>query len=383
MDMHEQAGLILAVDDNPVNLDILMDLLRPAGFKVHTAPSGRLAFESARLSPPDLVLLDIRMPGMDGFEVCERLKADPVLREIPVIFLSALENVEDKIRAFRSGGTDYLTKPFQTEEVLVRVRHHIQLTRLRRELQEKNRALEEANAELTRLDRMKSQMTSMLVHDLRSPLGAILMALEDHLDENPEMAPALGIARKAVLLIDGMLKDLMDVYRSEQSALPLEPEATDLLLVAREKVALNAQKAERKEITLELVEPSEPPPPVMGDATLIGRALDNLIGNAVKFTPKGGSIRIHCEPVETIEPGARRSGVALRVEDTGRGIPADKLPFVFDPFRQVLKDEAGFGLGLAIVQRIMTAHKGRVTVESTVGAGTVFSLLYPLQDPLP
>src|ERR1700730_14790421 len=176
---------IMAVDDHPANLRLLEDMLRQRGHQVHSFPRGRLALAAAAKNPPDLILLDVNMPEMDGYEVCEQLKADDTLSHIPVIFLSALNEATDKVKAFQSGGVDYVSKPFQVEEVLARVETHLDLHRLQQALELQNvgleeivasrtRELAEAHARLTILDQAKSHFLSLISHELRTPLNGLL-----------------------------------------------------------------------------------------------------------------------------------------------------------------------------------------------------------------
>src|SRR3984893_3692984 len=178
-------GNIMAVDDNPANLKLLEGMLRQDGYQVRSFPRGRLALAAASQNPPELILLDINMPEMNGYEVCERLKRDEELAGIPVILLSALNESEDRVRAFRSGGVDYISKPFQIDEVQARVETHMQLHRLHLELQaqkdhledtvaSRTRELTEAHARLTILDRAKTEFLNLISHELRTPLNGLI-----------------------------------------------------------------------------------------------------------------------------------------------------------------------------------------------------------------
>lgn len=164
----DEGGDILIVDDNPSNLDLLAGMLRSHGHRVRPANSGALALRAARAAPPELVMLDIRMPEMDGYEVCRALKADPATRDAPVLFLSALDEALDKVRAFAVGAADYVAKPLQLEEVAARVSHHLRLARMTRELVRKN-------AELQRLDEEKNRFLGIVAHDLRGPLSGLAL----------------------------------------------------------------------------------------------------------------------------------------------------------------------------------------------------------------
>ena len=198
-DKSSDAERIMVVDDTPENLTLLNDMLRHGGYQVFALPNGEMALKAAAKNPPDLILLDINMPGLNGYEVCKRLKADEHLAEIPVIFLSAYNETEHKITAFQAGGVDYITKPFQSEEVEARVRIHLKLRQLQRELHEQNlnleslvaqrtRELEEAYARLRRLDQVKSDFLTMISHEMRTPLNGIFGLAQIAMDLAPESA---------------------------------------------------------------------------------------------------------------------------------------------------------------------------------------------------
>ena len=370
---------ILLVDDNPANLDLLSQVLMVASYRIRSALSGRQALESARLAPPDLILLDISMPEMNGFEVCRILKQEERLRDIPVVFISALDDVLDKVKAFQVGGADYVTKPFQAEEVLARVEYQVQLRRLRHQLEERNRVLAEAYAGLQELDQLKASFTGMLVHDLRSPLSGIQMVLDLFEEEGTIKPSYLAQCKQSIQSTMGILNDLLELYRSEGSEMALELSPTNPQSLLENAKGVFALQALRQEISLECVCP-ESLPTIQVEAHKVDRILANLISNALKFTPSGGRIRLEASVVEGggVDLGLR--WVLVNITDTGRGIPPEKLPYIFDPYRQVSSGDAkrGFGLGLAIVQRLMTAHLGRVMVCSQVGVGTTFSLYFPL-----
>jgi signal transduction histidine kinase len=374
---------VLVVDDNPANLDLLAQILGARGYRVRAVPSGAMALSSARLSPPDLILLDIKMPDLDGYATCQALKAEAATRDIPVIFISALDEAWDKVKAFQAGGSDYLTKPFYAEEVLVRARHQILLRRLQASLQERSASLAAANLELLELGKFKERFTAMVVHDLRSPLtsiGVILEALP--LQADPAARERLaGLGQQALRNLLDLVNNLMEVSRGTEREIQVQAEPVrlpDLVQWAREAF-LPQLEARRLRLDLAVA----PDLPVLqADPKLVQRAVGNLVGNAIKFTPVGGEIGLHVGVLACYGVEERRSWLALSVKDSGRGIPEQELPFIFDPFHQVrVKDgNAGFGLGLAIVQRIMAAHRGRATVQSREGAGSTFTLLFPLPE---
>lgn len=369
---------ILIVDDNPANLDLLAGLLREHKFRVRAVPSGRMALDAARRSPPELVMMDITMPGMSGYEACEAMGQDPVLSAIPVIFISALDDPLDKVKAFQVGGRDYVSKPFHAEEVIARVNHQVQMVRLEKALKAQNENLQDANLKLREMNTLKANFTAMLVHDIRSPMTVVGIALGAAHDD-PELFSAIhSQATDAFTKIQNLLAEMLEVYRSESGQMPFEFSAfppapwLDQIAATHDSVAANAGLTFQVQIAPDL-------PDITGDASKLERALTNLLTNAFKFTPRGGAVRMEA----TVDHGAGVEAglrwLRITITDTGRGIPAEELPFIFDPFRQARTQAStgGVGLGLAIVQRIVAGHKGRISANSQVGFGTTFTLKLP------
>lgn len=374
--MPDRQPLVLIIDDNPVNLDLLGTLLRGAGCITRAAISGRRGLEVARLAPPDLVMLDINMPEMDGYETCRKLKLDFDLCDIPVIFISALDDSLDKVRAFQAGGADYVTKPFQAEEVLARVRHQFTLSRLQQELRERNRTLEEANLKLREAERMRAGFTAMLVHDLRSPLTSIGLALGIYEEEGLIPPRTLEGCQQALAKILGLVQDLLEVFRGEGSDMPLQLEPTEPAAFFDVVKGHFHPEAEHKGIDFDCTL-GELPAQVRIDPLRLERAFSNLLGNALKFTPPGGRIELRA----VIEAEAGLRWLRAEVSDTGRGIPPALLPFIFEPYYQTADEDrkTGVGLGLAIVKRIIVAHQGRLEVANREGGGTTFILRLPIE----
>lgn len=377
--MTETLGRILIVDDQAMNLEALARLLKLRHYEPHTASSGPEALVLASTTRPDLILLDINMPEMDGYETCNRLKSDEALKAIPVIFLSALGDSLDKVRAFQAGGADYVVKPFQVDEVAVRIAHQLQLVRLQRELEIRNRGLEEANLKLQELDRLKASFTAMLVHDLRSPLTVIGAALDTYDDAGQIPDRLRDQAGQAFDKLRTMLTEVLEVFRGEGGGMSLNLEPVDPKELALKTLAGVDVSARTKGVELR-IEVDQAPATLQVDATKLERALGNLLTNAIKFTEAGGrvSLALSITKGQGVEEGLQ--WVTFTVQDTGRGIPPEQLPYIFDPYRQVAPVDAdlGFGLGLAIVQRIVAAHQGRLTVQSQVGVGTGFTIALPL-----
>jgi two-component system, sensor histidine kinase and response regulator len=376
--VEDKRQIVLIVDDAPDDLKLLSSLLKET-YRIRIATSGEKALSIARSEPPDLVLLDILMPEMDGFEVCTAIKGDARLRDIPVIFISALDDVLDKVKAFQVGGADYVTKPFQAEEVMARVDYQIELRRLRLELEEKNRILAEAVADLQELDQLKASFTAMVVHDLRSPLTGISAAMELCETQGRIEPKLLGHCRQAIREVVAMLNDLMELFRSEGGDVPLNKGKVPSEAIFETVRGTFAPRAAAQGIRLEFTCHS-PLPPIDVDPQKVNRILSNLVDNALKYTPPGGRIHLESSVVEGegVDLGLR--WLLVSVTDTGQGIAPELLPYIFDPYRQTSKQDAnlGFGLGLAIVQRLMAAHHGRVSVSSQPGVGTCFSLFFPI-----
>jgi signal transduction histidine kinase len=359
------AADILVVDDAPENLKILMGMLTGAGCRVRPAPNGPLALRAAREAPPDLILLDIQMPAMDGFEVCRQLKRDERLAEIPVIFLSAFTDPATKVRAFEAGGVDYVSKPFSVDEVLARVGTHLKLVRGERELRRSYRELQEA-------ERLRDSLVHMLVHDLRSPLQALALFLPSLAEQvqaglEPVWQARLDKAQGAIDRLIQMVSEVLDVSRLEAGQMPLVLEALDLAQVAREALDHLQPLAGQRELRLE----ADGRVTAWGDRRLVFRIFQNLLGNALKFTPEGGHVRVL----------VRQEGpwAGARVEDDGSGIPLESQARVFEKFGQAGAETAwSTGLGLPFCRLAVTAQGGRMGLESEPGRGSRFWFRLPV-----
>jgi signal transduction histidine kinase len=360
---------ILVVDDTPANLRLLSEMLKAQGYKPRLVPSGKLALSAAQAIPPDLILLDIRMPEMDGYQVCERLKADPNLKDTPVIFLSALDETGNKVKAFAVGGVDYIIKPFQLAEVLARVETHLALRRQTRQLQE-------SYAALKHLENMRDNLTHMVVHDMRSPLGVIggFLSLLESYEAGNLSTNGLQFIREARHSIDElveMVNSMLDVSKLEAGRMRLHLIESDLGSLA--EAVLRRFEPIRGARRLVLDTPRDPVKlPV--DAGLISRVMQNLAGNAFNYTAANGSIRI----------AVSRTGAEARVavSDNGPGIPASYHDKIFEKFVQVedLNAKVGTGLGLAFCKLAVEIHGGRIGVESELGHGSTFWFTLPLAD---
>ena len=362
----EYKANILIVDDTPANLQVLAGMLRDRGYKARPIPCGKLALQAAKNLPPDLILLDINMPEMNGYEVCQQLKADPELKDIPVLFISALNETVDKLKAFEVGGVDYITKPFRFEEVNARVEVHIDLLMHRRQLQQ-------SYADLRKLEEMRDGLIHIVVHDMRSPLNGIsgfleLLEMIDGGKLSPKGKTYMDNARQSTRRLLEMVNSLLDISKMESGKMELHRADCDLAEVAREAVA--QAESQRGGHVVTVVAPPDLPTASV-DKDLMFRVFQNLLGNALKFTPADGVIQI----------GLAVDGGQIRVvvSDNGSGIPVEFHQRIFEKFGQTHADRKhlGSGLGLNFCKLAVEAHGGCIGIESENGKGSRFWFTLP------
>lgn len=376
-----QQGTIMIVDDNPANLKLLEDMLRQLGYEVLSFPRGRLALSAADREPPGLILLDINMPEMDGYEVCERLKSSPRLSKIPVIFLSALNSTEDKIKAFRTGAVDYISKPFEFEEVHARVETHVKLHNLQRALELQNERLEKtvaartvelaaANERLTLLDRSKNEFLNLISHELRTPLNGLLVVGELILEElrsqerSEQLQDIFQQSRRRMLSIvdDALLLTHIDV-NAEQ----FRPTPVSLSAVLSRAIESITEFARCRRVTF--IWPAPNAELVMVNEELLVRALQALLETAVKFCEEGETIRVTDE--------LNTDSVKLTVDAHGRALSRSATRQFFDLFSIGETSTPGGDLGLrpALAHRILSLFGASVTVSSSDHSGIRITIL--------
>ena len=343
---------ILIVDDTPANVLLLVRMLAQRGYQTQSVLNGKQALQAARTDPPDLILLDITMPEMTGYEVCEQLKADTALKDIPVIFISALSETIDKVKAFRVGGVDYVTKPFQFEEVYARIQTHL---------------------ELHQLEKLRNDLTHMVVHDLRNPLAVLFIFLDILESKEAEKLSAstrnfITLARHSAEELHAMISSILDVSKIGAGALKLQREPCQLAGFIRDLLATLQALPGNRTVTCAALDPALA---VTADVALLRRVLQNLLSNALKYTPADGEVRVIVTPLS--------SEIRIAITDTGPGIAPENQEQIFEKFGQVAdgKNRQGTGLGLTFCKLAVEAHGGHIGVESKLGAGSTFWLTLP------
>ena len=370
-----QPSSILVVDDTLEVRAFLSRILIQAGNAIRSFSRGAPALEAAAESPPDLILLDVSMPEMDGYEVCTRLKADSRLAAIPVIFISALDETLDKLKAFQRGAVDYVTKPPQAEEVLARVRTHLQLQALQQELkfrnerleemvQERTRQLSEAHAQLSILDQTKSDFLDLISHELRTPLTGLLGIGDILLGQCPATMECNRLkelyreSRRRLLTImeDALLLARIDLQGGASSSKPISLQ--NILKPAIEKAEVFAKF---RKVTVDTA--PAPSGTVLGDTALLIKAFQALLETAVKLSVTGQRVRIACEP----GPSQTRCVVVTR----GWSIRPELLPRFFGVFTisETIVPGGDLGLGPPVAERIIRLFGGTVTVENREPSG--------------
>ena len=377
-DTEAAARSILIVDDMSANLQVITSQLEGRGYIVLVARGGQEAIERVEFAHPDLILLDVVMPGMDGFETCRRLKQSEATRDIPVIFMTALTATDDKIEGLRAGAVDYVTKPLNAEEVVARVDTHLTLYALRQQLAAQIRQLrleiaarEQAQAAVQRSNAELEQLAYVASHDMQEPLRMVASYLQlvaerygDRLDSDGH--EFIGYAVDGAKRMQALINDLLAFSRVSTKARPFEP-SDSAKIVATAKLHLRVAIEESGTTITEGELPT-----VLGDATQLLQLFQNLIGNAIKFRGEAAP-QVHVAAQLTDE------GWRFSVSDNGIGIAPEYFERIFVLFQRLHGRKAypGTGIGLALCKRIVERHGGRIWVESAPGRGSLFRFTLP------
>jgi len=356
---------IFIVDDNLNNLQLIARILKEAGFKISLAENGKAALNQLEKHLPDLILLDVMMPEMDGYEMCRLLKLDDRFKDIPVIFLTAKNQTEDLMAGFHAGGVDYIVKPFQKDELLIRVTNHLELALSKKELVE--------------FDKTRSKLYSIIAHDIRSPMNNILFALqainagyfEVHSSEFNDMMHHLENATRHT---NSLLDNLLDWSKFQGNVLELCPQINKIAPLLRECIQLLKASASQKNISLEINVADEVE--AYFDELSMHVVFRNLISNAIKFTHKNGEI--------SLSHHFKDDTLVIRVQDNGVGMNATTLSRLFEKKENYTTlgthKERGTGLGLVMVKEFIEKNKGFLHIASSPGQGSTFDVSIPLKS---
>ena len=358
---------ILIVDDNPENLRVLSKVLKRAGYDIRAATNGAQALASIKAEEPDLVLLDVHMTDMSGFEVCQRVKEDPRFDKLPILFLSALDDAVNKVQGFECGAVDYITKPFDADEVLARVSTHLELRRTQDQLSN-------SFEKLKRLEKLRANLVHMIVHDLKSPLFALNTSLEFLRDDTSDVLDADTLATLNNIISTGgelaqMVDQLLDINQLEEGQMPIDCKPCDFAdLVSTAVDAVKGISPDR-EIHIDVDQPA----PASCDANLVRRVVENLVSNGL----------IHTPPDKPLSVEVRRGtdDILFSVRDEGSGVPEELKERIFEKFASAQARKDGqyhsSGLGLAFCKLAVEAHDGTIGVESVEGKGATFWFSLP------
>ena len=384
-------GSILVIDDNSLNLQLMSSLLRTNGYKPVIANSGANALKYLEQKTPDLILLDIMMPEMDGFEVIKRLKEDASYAEIPVIFLTAKSDVTDVVNGFRLGAVDFITKPFRSEEVLARIKTQLSLKQALIDLEQKNKTLlklnqqienarlklEQQAKQLENLDAQKNRFFSILAHDLRNPfsgfVGMTKILAENRQDmEDSQQEEFIQILDQTAVKVNKLLENLLKWAQLQMGSLEYDKTQFAIREIAAECIDLKQEATDQKRILV--LNEIDPRCLVNADVQMTTTILRNLISNAIKFTKKDGVIKLDSMRL----PDGK---LHISVRDNGIGMPKEMLSKLFQLNEKVSRPgtegEESTGLGLLLCKALAEKQGGELWAESEEGEGSVFNFTLP------
>jgi signal transduction histidine kinase len=361
---------VLIVDDNPQNLQLLGKILQENNFEIEFATNGVAALDWINIKNFDLILLDINMPGMDGFEVCTKIRSNPSMIHVPIIFLSAEVERESILRGFELGAQDYITKPFDSRELLARIRIHLALKDSLEKLEVEKELAQSA-------DHLKSAFLATMSHELRTPLNSIIGFTGILMQERPgplniEQKKQLGMVQTSARHLLSLINDVLDISKIEAGQLKMSIQQFNLPEVIYKVIETIKPLADKKNLKL-TVSIDKDVNEIFSDTLRVNQILLNLVNNAVKFT-EAGTINIRCFLVSSF--------IKIKITDTGIGIEKEKIENLFNPFVQVdtglTRKHEGTGLGLSISKKLTEMLNGKIEVESIYGSGSTFTVMLPI-----
>jgi two-component system, sensor histidine kinase and response regulator len=354
---------ILVIDDEPDNFDVVETLLNSENYQLYYAPSGQQALNRLNSFQPDLILLDVMMPDLDGMEVCQRIKADPKWQAVPIIMVTALTAKEDLARCLATGADDFISKPLNGVELRARVNSMLRIKQQYDSLQV--------------LLKLREDMVNMIVHDLRNPLASIVLAAE--ILRFPNLSPEqqqgkVDQIRLAGQQLQSLINSLLIMAKLESGKMVLNYTEVDLYTLCMSALTDVEAIASQKNITL-IRELPEAGAIVELDALIFRRVLDNLLTNAIKFSPSNSQVTLRGECLAA-------GGAKLQVADTGSGVPPDLRQIIFEKYEigTLMPEASQIGLGLAFCKIAIEAHNGTINVEDNHPKGTIFTVLFPTNN---
>jgi len=370
---------VLIVDDNKENIDLIAYFLKPQNYELITAMDGVEALEKVESEKPDIILLDIMLPKMDGFQVCERLKKNKETRFIPIIMITALKELKDKIRSLEVGADDFISKPFENVELLTRVKSLLRIKAYHDELEQKNQELHEKNQALLRVDQFKEELSHLIVHDMKNPLFVIqgnLQMMEMGMGESmpPVVKKYLGRIDRSTQNLLRMVLNLIDVFKIEDGTMELKKELASLNEVI-EKSYMKIWDYPENENKKVITHFAQDLPLTQVDTSVMERVFDNLIGFGLANVDKEGRLEVETHHDDET--------IYFSIHDFGNHIPTKYSESVFDKFSQVeIKNEGyrlGRGLALTFCKLAVEAHNGQLAVDTENSVGNRFILSLPVR----
>lgn len=380
---NNERSTILIVDDTPANISVLLAFLENKEFDILIAEDGVNALETIKYSSPDLILLDIMMPKMDGFETCKHLKSNPETEKIPILFMTALSETQDKVRGLELGAVDFITKPFQNEEVLARIRTHISLKKAQKALLDKELEVRTIQA----MDESRKDFLELITGELKSPLmtiyGNTKLLEETELSKDQAesvqsiMAASERIEKFTIGILE-FLKESSNLDRMKQTRIHFEP------LI---RFVANSNKVDADKKHIKIVTECHPmvPDSLSGNPVIFRKIIDELVKNAIQFT-FSGTVTISVSflaniPQRTAE-AQKKCKIAIKVKDGGPGIPEDKQKLIFSPFYQINpnEDNQGIGLGLSLTKKLCKMIDADISVISEKDKGSEFTIVAEIPE---
>lgn len=377
---------VLIVDDQPNNLQVLSDTLSAANLQVAVALDGESALEQTQHFQPDLILLDIMMPGMDGFETCQRILDNPKTHDVPILFMTALSDIDYKSRSFSMGAVDYITKPFQQQEVFARIQVHLRLRAMAQLLSARNRQLKVEAARAARANLVKSKFLANMSHELRTPLNGVMgytqgLQISENLSDR-ELGWVNSIYECGSHLLR-LIDDILDISKIEADKLELEPKRVSLSPFLTQLVQMFSLRAEEAKLDFLVELDPHLPDWISVDEKRLRQILINLLGNAFKFTRQGSvTLRVQQLSQAGDRPPATSHRLRFEIEDTGPGISQSHQTIIFEAFEQIpgLQNYSqGTGLGLSISKQILALMNSSIELRSDLGQGSQFAFELSLE----